>query len=325
MTEIAIFLAGMDFAYAIHMKTKQKKTNKINRKKARQLAVRKKETELRKRKFFDPTLDPVFKKIFKNMKTLVHFLNAILRLDGKRRFVYATSVRPTINLSSPDKKQKIVRFDVHARTKDGHFIDVEMQRAGHEDFLDRIDLYSSLLTVNSKILMDSELTKKQRADHPYRMPSVYSIWICNFGVDFCKNYREELALFRCSDLETRKPLPIYPKKRYIIIDLTKYVPQKGNSLENKWIELFKTMPKAKRIPKGVDDVLKDVYECLKISNATSKFIKKVATYMVTKEEILTRLGTARREGEAIGIEKVMKLLRSKRVSPELLAAVQALK
>ena len=106
------------------------------------------------------------------------------------------------------------------------------------------------------------------------------------------------------DLETCKPLPIYPKKRYIIIDLTKYVPQKGNSLENKWIELFKTMPKAKRIPKGVDDVLKDVYECLKISNATSKFIKKVATYMVTKEEILTRLGTARREGPHAHFQRI---------------------
>lgn len=210
----------MDFANAILMKTKQKKANKIiNRKMARQLAVRKKEAELRKRKFFDPTLNPVFKKIFKNMKTLVHFLNAILHLDGKRRFVYATPVRPTINLSSSDKKQKIVRFDVHARTKDGHFIDVEMQRASHEDFLDRIDLYSSLLTVNSKILMDHEQTEKQRANHPYRMPSVYSIWICNFGVEFCKTYREELALYRCSDLETRNPLPIYPKKRYIIIDL----------------------------------------------------------------------------------------------------------
>ena len=128
-----------------------------------------------------------------------------------------------------------------------------------------------------------------------------------------------------ADLETRNPLLIYPKKRYIIIDLTKYVPQKGNSLENKWIELFKTMPKTKLVPKGVDNVLKDVDECLKICNATSKFIRKMATYMVTKEEIMTRLGTARREGEAIGIEKVIKLLRSKRVSPELLAAVQSLK
>ena len=33
-----------------------------------------------------------------------------------------------------------------------------------------------------------------------------------------------------------------------------------------------------------DRVLDDVYERLKISNATSKFIKKVATDMVTTEE-----------------------------------------
>ena len=42
-------------------------------------------------------------------------------------------------------------------------------------------------------------------------------------------------------------------------------------------------------------------------------------------QISTRLGTARREGDATGIEKVAKLLRSKHVSPDLLAAVQALK
>ena len=54
-------------------------------------------------------------------------------------------------------------------------------------------------------------------------------------------------------------------------------------------------------------------------------------------QISTRLGTARREGiaegeargeargKAKGIAAVLKLLRSKRVSPDLLAAVQALK
>ena len=63
------------------------------------------------------------------------------------------------------------------------------------------------------------------------------------------------------------------------------------------------MPKAKRAPKGIDDVMDDVYERLRIGNATSKFIKKVATYMVTKEEIWTRLGTARREGFAEGEAK----------------------
>ena len=285
------------------MRKKRKKANKVNRKKLRQRVIRKTEANLRKQIFFDPTYDPVFKKIFEKMETLVHFLNAILHLEGQQRIVYAKSLKSTINLSSPAKKQKIARFDVHARTADGKFIDIEMQRVGHEDFLDCIELYSSLLSINAKILMDSECFPKKRADHPYRMPPVYSIWICNFDVPFCDSYHEEIALYRSSDVKKSNPLPIYPKKKYIIIDLTKFVPQKESSPENEWMNLFKMMPKVKRTPKNVDSVVDDVYERLRISNATSKFIKKVATYMVTKEEIWTRLGTARREGFADGEAK----------------------
>ena len=288
------------------MKDKRKQANKINRVKIRQRAIQKTEANLRRQTFFDPTYDPVFKKIFEKMETLVHFLNAILHLEGKRRVVYANPLRPTINLSRSDKKQKITRFDVHARTVDGHFIDIEMQRVGHEDFLDRIELYSSLLSINAKILMDSEKSQKRRTEHPYRMPPVYSIWICNFDVPFCESYHEEIALYRSSDVGKSKALPIYAKKRYIIIDLTKFVPKKNGSPESEWIKLFKTMPRAKRTPKGIDDVMDDVYERLRIGNATSKFIKKVATYMVTKEEIWTRLGTARREGFADGEAKANK-------------------
>ena len=86
---------------------------------------------------------------------------------------------------------------------------------------------------------------------------------------FCKTYHEEFGLFRLSDLGKSSPLPIYNKKRYIIIDLTKYVPRKSNSIENKW----------------------------------KKFITEVAKSMETKEEISTRMGTARREGIAIGKRK----------------------
>ncbi len=91
------------------------------------------------------------------------------------------------------------------------------------------------------------------------------------------------------------------------------------------MDLFKLMPTAKRIPANIDSVLKDVYERLQVKNSPKRFIAKVAKDMVDKREISTRLGTARREGEANGIEKVVKLLRSKRVSPDLLSAVQALK
>ena len=193
------------------------KINKTDRQSLRQQAIRKKEAELKKRTFFDPTYDVVFKKIFEKPKTLIHFLNAILHFDDKHKIISIENLKPTVKLSSLTTKQKTARFDIHARTMDGRFIDIEMQRASHEDFLDRIELYSSLLTINAKITLDNEISKKERTEHPYRMPTVYSIWICNFNVDFCKDYREEFALFRLSDLKKSKPLPVYTKKSYIVI------------------------------------------------------------------------------------------------------------
>ncbi len=304
---------------------------------AKRWAVILQEAILRKQMFFDPTYDPVFKKVFEKKATLIHFLNAILHLEKGHEINRIETLKKNVKLSKAKDGVESVSFDVHACTADGSFIDVEMQRAEHEDFRDRVDLYSSLLAINAKITMDKDATPEQLADHPYQMPNVYSVWLCNFDVDFCKSYREELGTFRFTDLGDKNALPVFPKKRYIIIDITKFVPGKGNTLEQQWMELFKLMPKAKRIPANIDKVLKDVYELLLVKHSPKRFIAKVARDMVDKREISTRLGTARREGiaegeargivkgEAKGIAAVLKLLRSKHVSPDLLAAVQALK
>ena len=312
---------------------------------AKRWAVIQQEAILRRQMFFDPTYDPVFKKIFEKKTTLIHFLNAILHLEKGHKINRIETLKKNVKLSKAKEGVESVSFDVHACTADGSFIDVEMQRAEHEDFRDRVDLYSSLLAINAKITMDKDATSEQQADHPYLMPNVYSVWLCNFDVDFCKSYREELGTFRFSDLGDKNALPVFPKKRYIIVDITKFVPGKGNTLEQQWMELFKLMPTAKRIPANIDNVLKDVYERLLVNKSPKRFIAKVAKDMVDKREISTRLGTARREGiaegeargeargivkgeargKAKGIAAILKLLRSKRVSPDVLAAVRALK
>jgi hypothetical protein len=168
----------------------------------------KQETELRKQMFYDPTLDPVFKKIFDNKSTLINFLNAFLRLENDRRITEVEQIRRTVKLKKAGGGDSIGRFDIHARTADGRFVNIEMQRIDHDDFLDRIELYSSLLTINAKITMDSEVSKDQFKEHPYLMPTVYSIWLCNFEVPFCNGYREDLGLFRYSDLGDKRALPI---------------------------------------------------------------------------------------------------------------------
>ena len=78
-------------------------------------------------------------------------------------------------------------------------------------------------------------------------------------------------------------------------------------------------------------------ERLLVKNSTKGFLKKVVNSMTDKRAIWSGLATARRRGEAEGFAKgeakglkkgkaqIVKFLRSKGVSPELVAAVQALK
>ena len=264
-------------------------------------AIQKKKAELKKQAFFDPTYDPTFKKIFQKTSNLVHFLNSVLHLEGMRRIVYVERLKPSIRLTICDKVPKLVCFDIHARTANGDFFDVEMQRASQEDFLDRIEFYSAMLSVNAKMALISEATKKHLKEHPYLMPKVYSIWICNFNVDFCNSCREEFALYRASDVGKPDALPIYPKKRYIIIDLTKYVPKRGNSPENEWIKLFKTMPYARRAPRCKDEIFAEIYECMRINKSTDKFITEVATNMVDRYEYNASMSYARRVGLERGL------------------------
>ena len=72
--------------------------------KIHQQAIHEKIAELKKHTFFDPTYDPVFKRIFKKKKNLIHFLNAILRLKGKRKIVSVTHLRPTVHLRTPKRE-----------------------------------------------------------------------------------------------------------------------------------------------------------------------------------------------------------------------------
>lgn len=288
-----------------------KKQDKLTRKRAHQQAIEKAKEKLKQQEFFDPTYDAPFKRIFKKKENLIHFLNAILHLEGANAIVSVKRLGPGIRLLKQGKKSKnktplSTCFDIHAKTADGRFIDVEMQRAAHDDFLGRVDLYSAILTVNSKIVLNKSMKPKELERRPYRMPSVCSIWICNFPVPFCKSYREDLSLFKHSDVGKRGALPVYPQKRYIVIDLTKPVPQKDGSPEKEWIRLFKEMPAAKEIPE-VDPVLQGIYRLLRISKTSNRFLTEVATSMIDRDEfnacLYTAIRKSKEEGKAEGEAK----------------------
>lgn len=84
-------------------------TNKVDRRRARLQAIQEKKAELKKQVFFDPTMDSTFKKIFKKIANLIHFLNAILHLEGNQQIVHVEKLKPTVRLAAPAKKPKIIR------------------------------------------------------------------------------------------------------------------------------------------------------------------------------------------------------------------------
>ena len=315
-----------------------KKQDKLTRKQA----VERAKEKLRKQEFFDPTYDAPFKRIFKKKENLIHFLNAILHLEGANAIVSVKRLGPSVRLAKQGKNKAVplrTCFDSHAKTADGRFIDVEMQRAAHDDFLGRVDLYSAILIVNSKIVLNKSMKPKELERRPYRMPSVCSIWICNFPVPFCKSYREDLSLFKHSDVGKRGALPVYPQKRYIVIDLTKPVPQKDGSPEMEWIRLFKEMPAAKQIPE-VDPVLQGIYRLLRISKTSNRFLTEVATSMIDRDEFNACLYTAIRKSKEEGLaegeakakrkfaardKKIAKFLRSIGVSKKNITTAFAMK
>lgn len=268
------------------------------------------EAKIRSKTFFDPTYDIVFKEIFSKEETLIHFLNAILHLEGDEYIESVEERKPTVDLDSGAGEEQ-VRFDIYAKTRCGKFIDLEMQRAGHEDFLERVELYGSLLAINSKIDLNNSLSKKAQKNRPYAMPTVYSIWLCNFDVDICNSYHEEVALYRASDVGSEGALPVYGKKKYILIDLTKFKERVKDNLEAKWLELFTTMADATEAPQDVDDVLADVYERMLVANSSNTFISEVAQGMVTEAEISTRIGTAYDKGALDAKKKIAKKMLAK--------------
>ena len=83
------------------------------------------EAKLRKQTFYDPTLDPVFKKVFRKKSTLIHFLNTFLHLENESKITNVEQLSRTVRLDDPKDGNAIGRFDIHARTANGQFVDVE--------------------------------------------------------------------------------------------------------------------------------------------------------------------------------------------------------
>lgn len=264
----------------------------------REFWVEKTVEEIKKRTYIDPLYDAGFKAFLCDEHAQVSFLNGVFHTDDSNKIESVTIKNSEINIIFPATRQ--FRLDIRATTSNGININVEMQKARPDYFVDRILLQHSAFTLQSKYEWDrlnfsdipasiSDEDRAKREVHRYEIPPTYSIWICDFPVSKQKGYRGTWAV------RDEKGLTLSEKIKYIMYDLTKFTktPAEVKTAEDRWLYLLKHAGAAESLPDFNDDVIAKAIRRLLVENASEKLIKDQAKDMVFTEEELDRLALAR--------------------------------
>ena len=158
--------------------------------------------EIKKQKYLNPLFDAAFKAFLSDEQALKNFLNGVFK-DDRNKIESVVIKNPEINIIFPVVKP--FRLDIRAKTSNGFSINVEMQKARPDYFVDRMFLQQSAFLIQSKYEWDqanfgdmpSNLTDEERAKreiHRYEIPPTYTIWICDFPVPRQKTYRGDWAV-----------------------------------------------------------------------------------------------------------------------------------
>ena len=265
--------------------------------------------EIKKHKYLNPLFDAAFKAFLSDEQALKNFLNGVFN-DERNKIESVVIKNPEINIVFPVVKP--FRLDIRAKTSNGFSINVEMQKARPDYFVDRMFLQQSAFLIQSKYEWDqanfgdmhSNLTDEERAKreiHRYEIPPTYTIWICDFPVPRQKTYRGDWAV------RNKEGLTLSDKVMYILYDLKKFNKpyEEIKTAEDRWLYLLKHAGTAESLPDFKDDIIAKAINRLLVDKASDKLLKEQAKDMVMTEEELDYLAMlkvrARTEGKAEGL------------------------
>lgn len=268
--------------------------------------------KIKTRTYLDPLYDVAFKVFLNDPDALVSFLNGVFHLEGEKRIVSVTVKNTEVNILFPQTKS--FRLDIRATTSNGYCINVEMQKAKHSRFIERILLQHSAFMLQSKYEWDQdffkesarELSDEERALREasrYEIPPTYAIWVCDFHLEQQEGY--------CGTWGVRneKGLTLTDKVKYILYDLTQFdkTEEQVETDEDRWLWLLKHAGESDSLPDFNDDVIAQAIKRLLVKTAPDSILKQQARNMVMTEEELDYLATlkvrAREEGRAEGREE----------------------
>lgn len=248
------------------------------------------------RPYLDPTYDPAFKEFFDDETTLKEFLNHLLHLEGKEKIEQLTfSFDNHLRLRTPYLKEIV--FDIYATTASGRFINIEMQRANHSFFLDRVILYNAFLTINAKQSLERSLDFQALRDFEkqhklYELPETISIWVCNFDLKETNGkYIDTWNLYSDAAIRESNAIPITQKNKYIIVNLTRFTKslKEIKNPEDAWLYLLKNAGKFDRIQEFENFALDSALERIRVDFAGEELLNAQESSMLTQGEINCRL------------------------------------
>lgn len=261
-------------------------------------------------KYLDPKYEPAFRELFDDKEVLTDFLNAVLHLeDGGKIDNLEFKFENEILFKIPEKRS--VSLDIFAHTEDNRFLDIEMQRAGHPFFQDRVFYYGAFLAIRGKQQYAKsadfkKLREEEQLKRRYELPETISIWICNFHPrENCTEYHDEWAVYSRSDIEKYRSqgliLPVTDKIKYILLDLPNFVKycNKMDSREMRWLYLLANAGGTEELPDMDDEILNQAKERISIDSASDDLLKTQEHSMIAQDEIICRLA----EGKLQGLEE----------------------
>ena len=132
------------------------------------------------------------------------FLNGVFRLEGENRITSVT-VKPTeINIVFP--RVKSFRLDIRAVTSNGFCINVEMQKARHSRFVERVLLQHSAFMLQSKYEWDQEFFKEYNKLGPVKRKVVdFCTGVLNAKEQLLANVRHIVLVDLYSEKQLEEP------------------------------------------------------------------------------------------------------------------------
>ncbi len=172
--------------------------------------------------------------------------------------------------------------------------------------------------IRSKKDFDSECglgkaPRKDREAFRYTVPTVYSLWICDFSLDELREfgeYRDEWFVCSRNAIAHGKAKPIGGKNKYIIYELEKFRKTKGElkTTEDKWLFVLANAGKDPELPEFSDDVFADALRRIEVHSADRELLSEQGRYLMDMDYVRTcaaqQVLRAEREAEAKVAAKV---------------------